>query len=104
MRSANASSPPFSTNPIISRGAGRKPDSLPDLKSLGTLYLPTQTDTTGQVPLSGMPISRSQGALVVSHLAQFPAVTVSFNIAQDASLSKAADEIEQAERAVKLPP
>ena len=82
-----------------------KPDSLPDLKSLGTLYLPTQTGTTGQVPLSGIAdIKITKAPLVVSHLAQFPAVTVSFNIAQDASLSKAADEIEQAEQAVKLPP
>jgi multidrug efflux pump len=82
-----------------------KPDSLPDLKSLGTLYLPTQTGTTGQVPLSGIAdIKVTKAPLVVSHLAQFPAVTVSFNIAQDASLSKAADEIEQAEQAVKLPP
>ena len=57
------------------------------------------------MPLSGIAdIKVTKAPLVVSHLAQFPAVTVSFNIAQDASLSKAADEIEQAEQAVKLPP
>jgi multidrug efflux pump len=82
-----------------------KPDSLPDLQALGTLYLPTQTGSTGQVPLRGIAdIKITKAPLVVSHLAQFPAVTVSFNIAQDASLSKAVVEIEQAERAVKLPP
>jgi multidrug efflux pump len=42
--------------------------------------------------------------LVISHLAQFPAVTVSFNLADDASLSTAVREIEQAEKAIKLPP
>jgi len=82
-----------------------KPDSLPDLQALGSLYLPTQTGSTGQVPLRGIAdIKITKAPLVVSHLAQFPAVTVSFNIAPDASLSKATNEIEQAERAVKLPP
>ena len=82
-----------------------KPDSLPSVSSLGTLYLPTQTGSTGQVPLSGIAdIKITKAPLVISHLAQFPAVTVSFNLAPDASLSTAVDEIEQAERAVKLPP
>ncbi len=82
-----------------------KPESLPDLRALGTLYLPTQTGSTGQVPLRAIAdIKLTKAPLVVSHLAQFPAVTVSFNIAQDASLSAAVDEIERAEKAVQLPP
>jgi multidrug efflux pump len=82
-----------------------KPESLPDLRALGTLYLPTQTGSTGQVPLSGIAdIKLTKAPLVVSHLAQFPAVTVSFNIAQNASLSTAVNEIERAEQAVQLPP
>ncbi|HWY94080.1 MAG TPA: efflux RND transporter permease subunit [Steroidobacteraceae bacterium] len=82
-----------------------KPESLPDLQALGTLYLPTQTGTTGQVPLRAIAdIKITKAPLVVSHLAQFPAVTVSFNIAQGASLSAAVDEISRAEKAVQLPP
>jgi len=82
-----------------------KPGSLPNLKALGSLYLPSQTAGTGQVPLSAIAdIKTTKSPLVVSHLAQFPAVTVSFNLAQDASLSTAVDEIESAERAVHLPP
>jgi multidrug efflux pump len=82
-----------------------KPESLPNLQALGTLYLPTQTGATGQVPLSGIAdIKIAKTPLVVSHLAQFPSVTVSFNLAQDASLSTAVEEIERAEKAVKLPP
>jgi multidrug efflux pump len=82
-----------------------KPESLPNLQALGNLYLPTQTGTTGQVPLSGIAdIKITKSPLVVSHLAQFPAVTVSFNLAEDASLSTAVDEIERAEKAVQLPP
>jgi multidrug efflux pump len=82
-----------------------KPESLPNLQALGTLYLPTQTGTTGQVPLGGIAdIKIAKAPLVISHLAQFPSVTVSFNLAPDASLSTAVEQIEQAEKAVKLPP
>jgi multidrug efflux pump len=55
--------------------------------------------------LSGIAnIKITKAPLVISHLAQFPAVTVSFNLAEGASLSKAVKEIEQAEEAIKLPP
>ena len=82
-----------------------KADSLPNLQALGTLYLPTQTGSTGQVPLSGIAdIKITKAPLVISHLAQFPAVTVSFNLAQNASLSAAVEEVEQAEKAIHLPP
>ena len=82
-----------------------KRDRLPDLKSLGSLYLPTQTASTGQVPLSAIAdIKVGKTPLVISHLAQFPAVTVSFNLTENASLSTAVDEINGAIRAVHLPP
>jgi multidrug efflux pump len=82
-----------------------KPEALPDLQSLGDLYLPSQTSSTGQVPLSGVAsIRATRSPLVVSHLAQFPAVTISFNLARDASLSAAVDQIRKAEQAVNLPP
>ena len=82
-----------------------KPESLPNLQALGNLYLPTQTGSTGQVPLSGIAdIKVTKSPLVISHLAQFPAVTVSFNLAQDASLSAAVDDIKDAEQALHLPP
>src|SRR6202043_561460 len=82
-----------------------KPESLPDLQAPGTLYLPTQTGSTGQGPLRALAdIKLPKAPLVVSHLAQFPAVTVSFNIARDASLSTAVDEISRAVKAVQLPP
>ena len=50
-----------------------KRDRLPDLKTLRSLYLPTQTAATGQVPLSGVAdIKAGKTPLVISHLAQFP--------------------------------
>jgi multidrug efflux pump len=82
-----------------------KPESLPTVESLGDLYLPSQTSSTGQVPLKGIAsIKITKSPLVISHLAQFPAVTISFNLAKSASLSKAVDEVNQAEQAVHLPP
>ncbi|TCL02831.1 efflux RND transporter permease subunit [Sodalis ligni] len=82
-----------------------KPEKLPTLQSLGELYLPSQTSSTGQVPLSAIAkINITRSPLVISHLSQFPSVTISFNLAQGASLSKAVDQINQAEKAVNLPP
>jgi multidrug efflux pump len=82
-----------------------KPESLPTVASLGDLYLPSQTSSTGQVPLKGIAgIKITKSPLVISHLAQFPAVTISFNLAKNTSLSKAVDEVNQAEQAVHLPP
>ena len=82
-----------------------KPEKLPTLQSLGEMYLPSQTSSSGQVPLSAIAkIQVTKSPLVISHLAQFPAVTISFNLAKDASLSKAVEEINQAEQAVHLPP
>jgi multidrug efflux pump len=82
-----------------------KRDRLADLQSLKSLYLPTQTGSTGQVPLSAVAdIKTGKTPLVVSHLAQFPAVTVSFNLTEGASLSTAVDDINAAIQAVHLPP
>ncbi|MFM0392650.1 efflux RND transporter permease subunit [Paraburkholderia phytofirmans] len=82
-----------------------KPETIPTVQSIGNLYLPSQTSSTGQVPLSGIAkISITQSPLLISHLAQFPAVTISFNLAQDASLSAAVAQIRDAEKAVDLPP
>jgi multidrug efflux pump len=41
--------------------------------------------------------------LLINHLAQFPATTVSFNLSPNASLGAAVDAIESAERATGLP-
>ncbi|GGA46666.1 efflux RND transporter permease subunit [Dyella nitratireducens] len=82
-----------------------KPQSLPTLQSLGDLYLPSQTASSGQVPLKAIAkIEVTKSQLVISHLAQFPSVTISFNLAKDASLSKAVKEINQAEQEIRLPP
>jgi multidrug efflux pump len=82
-----------------------KPEAMADVQALGNLYLPSQTGSSGQVQLSGIAKLRIvRTPLVVSHLAQFPSVTISFNLAKDASLSAAVRAIRDAENAVHLPP
>jgi len=82
-----------------------KHDRLPTVQSLGTLYLPSETGSSGQVPLSAIAnITVGKSPLVISHLKQFPAVTLSFNLAEGASLSTAVDKINDAIASVHLPP
>ena len=78
--------------------------AFPDVETLNTLYIPSATAAAGQVPLGEIATIRTaREPLVISHLAQFPAVTVSFNLAPGASLSEAVSQIARAERAANLP-
>ena len=72
--------------------------------SLGSLFLPSSTSTSGQVPLSAIATFTEQPApLLISHLGQFPSTTISFNLAPGASLGAAVDAIKTAEREIALP-
>jgi multidrug efflux pump len=63
-----------------------------------------QSSNGTQVPLSTIAtVSERFAPLVVSHLEQFPATTISFNLAPGAFLSDAIDAIEQAKRDIELP-
>ena len=60
---------------------------------------------SGQVPLSAITrLSMGAAPLVISHLGQFPATTVSFNLAPEASLGQATDAIEATAVKLGLPP
>ncbi|WP_153075079.1 MdtB/MuxB family multidrug efflux RND transporter permease subunit [Paraburkholderia bonniea] len=75
------------------------------VESLNSIYLPSSTSTGGQVPLSAIATFHERPApLLVTHLSQFPATTISFNLAPGASLGAAVKAIEQAEREIQLPP
>jgi hydrophobe/amphiphile efflux-1 (HAE1) family protein len=57
-----------------------------------------------QVPLAALVKPRhGTTSLVVNHQGQFPSVTLSFNLAEGASLSQAVEKIRQAELAMGLP-
>jgi len=74
------------------------------LVNLSSLYLPSSTATSGQVPLSAfVHVTTRAAPLMVSHLGQFPSTTISFNLAPGASLGEAVSAIQQAERDLKLP-
>jgi multidrug efflux pump len=71
-------------------------------QALGGLYLPSSAG--GQVPLSSLTRTEEKPAsLVVNHLGQFPAATVSFDVAPGASLGAAVDAIQRAEQELGMP-
>ncbi len=59
----------------------------------------------GQVPLSAFTrVVRTNGPLAINHQAQFPVVTLSFNLAPGASLGDAVHAIETVTNEIDLPP
>ncbi len=70
--------------------------------ALNDLYIASSTGT--QVPLGSIAtILEKPAPLVVNHLEQFPAATISFNLADGASLGDAVKAIEATEREIGLP-
>jgi multidrug efflux pump len=73
------------------------PDSLLQLRMPGT--------GGAEVPLAAIAsIERTTAPLVITREAQFPSVTISFNLAPDGSLGAAVAAIAAAEQAIGLPP
>jgi multidrug efflux pump len=99
------------------------PEYQRDPSTLAKLYLPAGTATlqatlssstsniaflptnaTALVPLSAVAtVERTTAPLAIQHLDQFPAVTVSFNLAPGASLGDAVAAISTAENDIKMP-
>jgi multidrug efflux pump len=75
------------------------------LSGLSELYLPSSTSSSnGQVPLSAIVrVNQRAGPLQITHLGQFPATTISFNLASGSSLGAAVEAIKQAEKDIQLP-
>src|SRR5258708_12704125 len=66
------------------------------------LLLPT--NATNLVPLDAVAtVERTTAALAIQHLDQFPAVTVSFNLAPGASLGDAVAAVSAAENDIDIP-
>jgi multidrug efflux pump len=78
------------------------PASYRSVDSLASIYVPTAGG--GQVPLSAIvKVDVETRPLLINHLAQFPATTVSFNLAAEASLGAAVTAIESAEKQLNMP-
>ncbi len=78
------------------------PSSFHSIDSLSTLFVPSAGG--GQVPLSAIvKVDIEQRPLVINHLAQFPAATISFNVSPGTSLGAAVDAIMNTEDNLGLP-
>jgi multidrug efflux pump len=80
-----------------------KPEFQQSPDSLQTIYL--RGVGGGQVPLTGIvKVSETTGPLLISRQGQFPAVTVSFNLAPGVSLGEAIKAVDQTAEQIGLPP
>src|SRR5438034_562956 len=79
-----------------------------DPSILSKLYLPGAAGTAGapgaQVPLSAVAtLTRTTAPLAISHLAQFPAASLSFNLAPGEALGDAVDAVKKIETSIGMP-
>jgi multidrug efflux pump len=80
-----------------------EPSMARSLEALNNLYLPGSTSGK-QVPLSAIATFEQQtGPLRLDRLNQFPATTISFNLAPSASLGDAVDAITAAQTEIGMP-
>jgi HAE1 family hydrophobic/amphiphilic exporter-1 len=79
------------------------PSLQEDLATLDKIFL--KSSTGGEVPLSTFAkwSTTPVEPLVISHQGQFPATTISFNLAPGAALSQATDAIQRVQNELKLP-
>ena len=79
--------------------------SSPGGAQLATSATAQIATTNGQVPITTVTkLEERASPLLIDHLGQFPATTISFNLAPGASLGAAVEAIRRAEKDVGLPP
>ncbi|MQS00090.1 efflux RND transporter permease subunit, partial [Gluconobacter aidae] len=88
----------------------RRPESLDQLYMAGSATTgsstsgPTRQPTSGLVPLSAVAkITPAKASMLITHVGQFPAATISFNVASGHALGEAVSAIEQARKKLSLP-
>jgi multidrug efflux pump len=78
------------------------PATYASVDALSSIYVPSAGG--GQVPLSAIAkVDIEKRPLLINHLAQFPATTVSFNLSEGTSLGAAVDAIDAAEQNLGTP-
>ncbi|MBN8969528.1 MAG: efflux RND transporter permease subunit [Rhizobiales bacterium] len=85
-----------------------KPEDQRDPNILAKLYVPGAAGQAGagttQVPISAIAtLTRTTAPLSISHQAQFPAVTLSFNLAPGVALGDAVDAVHKTEARIGMP-
>ena len=79
-----------------------KPEFRSDLGALNDVFVPGAGGV--QVPLTAVArVTEREGPLAVSHLGQFPAATISFNLAPGVALGDAVKAIESAQKEMAIP-
>jgi multidrug efflux pump len=79
-----------------------KPEFGKGPAAVNDLYVPSTNGT--QVPLTALAkVIEQPASLAINHIGQFPAATISFNLASGASLGAAVRAIEGAEREIGVP-
>jgi multidrug efflux pump len=79
-----------------------KPEFSEGPDALKNIYVASASGT--QIPLSAIAtVTQKPASLAVNHLGQFPAATISFNLASGASLGDAVAAVEAAERDIGMP-
>jgi HAE1 family hydrophobic/amphiphilic exporter-1 len=80
------------------------PELQKDLSTLDRLYVKSPL-TGGAVPLSTLVSVNSNGVgpLLISHQAQFPAVTITFNLVRGVALGQAVQAVTEASNAIGMP-
>ena len=79
------------------------PEYRSDPSRLNRLYVPSSTTGTQVLLTSVASMTYETAPLAISHQDQFPATTLSFNLAPNASLSDALHAIDTAQKEVSLP-
>ncbi|WP_045835677.1 efflux RND transporter permease subunit [Hyphomicrobium sp. 99] len=79
------------------------PEYRSDPSRLDRLYVPSSTTGTQVLLKSVATVKYETAPLAISHQDQFPAITISFNLAPNASLSDALAAIDTAKKEVNLP-
>ncbi|HEX4337640.1 MAG TPA: multidrug efflux RND transporter permease subunit [Polyangiaceae bacterium] len=80
-----------------------KPEYKQDVAALAKMYV--RSDAGAAVPIGTFVHLESKPApLVVNHQGQFPAVTISYNVAPGSSLGAAVDAIKRSEAEIGMPP
>jgi multidrug efflux pump len=86
-----------------------KPEFSQGVDTLDNIYISASNDATEsglprQVPLSAIAsVSERRAPLIITRIGQFPAATISFNLAPDASLGAAIEAIESVQQELDLP-
>ena len=96
--------PNFAQNPENLKDIYVRPSSVAPNSSAPTANVATSTTSGAPVPITAFTRMQSVNtSLAVNHQGQFPVVTLSFNLAPNASLGDATRAIQDAEKEIQLP-